>query len=42
MSADPSYRAFGIEGYRITQTSWEEDSLVLCIEHPRQSLRCSA
>jgi len=42
MSADLLYRAFGIAGYRVTQTSWEEDSLVLCLEQPRQTLRCSA
>lgn len=41
MSADPRYRDFGIEGDRLTQTSPEEDSLVLCIEYPRQTLPCS-
>jgi transposase len=42
MSADPLSRAFGISGDRVTQTSWEQDAIVLCLEQPRQKLRCSA
>jgi len=41
MSADPLDRAFGISGDRVTQTSWEQDAIVLCREQPRQKLRCS-
>ena len=42
MSANPLDRAFGISGDRVTQTSWEQDAIVLCLEQPRQKLRCSA
>lgn len=40
--ADPSDRACGVAGDRITQTSWEQDAIVLDREQPRQNLRRSA
>lgn len=42
MSARDLYRAFGIAGYRVTQSSWEEGVLVLALEQPRPTLRCAA
>ena len=40
MSAEVLYHGMGIQGYREVANRWEESGLVICLEQPRESLRC--